>query len=148
MKLTPHEKKILGLIEKNPEIIDDTKKRAKIAKENDLSEKTLRNRIGDLKKYGVISSKNMDTLRDLNRNLKTEANIEEDKLDPLVIIKNNKSLIVKVSLIAGFIGLVYALYATPYYRSTTSMYPALDTENFSAAEPLNTIKLLVESAPK
>ena len=26
--------------------------------------------------------------------------------------------------------------------------PALDTENFSAAEPLNTIKLLVESAPK
>ncbi|MDA9946815.1 hypothetical protein N9E12_03120 [Candidatus Marinimicrobia bacterium] len=128
MKLTPHEKKILGLIEKNPEIIDDTKKRAKIAKENDLSEKTLRNRIGDLKKYGVISSKNMDTLRDLNRNLKTEASIKEDKLDPLVIIKNNKSLIFKVSLIAGFIGLVYALYATPYYRSTTSMYPALDTE--------------------
>ena len=32
MKLTPHEKKILNLIEKNTEIIDDTKKRAKVAK--------------------------------------------------------------------------------------------------------------------
>ena len=54
MKLTPHEKKILALIELHPEIITDTKKREQIAKENGLSEKTLRNRIGDLKKYGVI----------------------------------------------------------------------------------------------
>ena len=46
MKLTPHEKKILSLIEKNPEIIIDAKKRTAIAKENGLSEKTLRNRIG------------------------------------------------------------------------------------------------------
>ena len=128
MKLTPHEKKILGLIEKNPKIIDDTKERAKVAKKNDLSEKTLRNRIGDLKKYGVISSKKMNASRGLNRNLKTEVSIKEDKSDPLVIIKNNKTFIVRVSLIVGIIGLIYALYATPYYRSTTSMYPALDTE--------------------
>ena len=37
MKLTPHEKKILSLIENDPEIINDTKKRAKIAKDNGLS---------------------------------------------------------------------------------------------------------------
>ena len=58
MKLTPHEEKILALIKKNPEIITDTKKRTVIAKENGLSEKTLRNRIGDLKKYGVINLEN------------------------------------------------------------------------------------------
>ena len=58
MKLTPHEKKILALIEKNPEIITDTKKRIVIAQENGLTEKTLRNRIGDLKKYGVINLEN------------------------------------------------------------------------------------------
>ena len=58
MKLTPHEEKILAIIEKNPEIITDTKKRAVIAKNNGLSEKTLRNRIGDLKKYGVINLDN------------------------------------------------------------------------------------------
>ena len=39
MKLTPHEKKILALIEKNPEIITDTKKRTIIAEENGLTEK-------------------------------------------------------------------------------------------------------------
>ena len=120
MKLTPHEKKILNLIEKNPEIIDDTKKRAKVAKENELSEKTLRNRIGDLKKYGVISSENMNTLKGSNRNLKNDGSIKEDKLDPLVIINNNRTLIVKVSLITGIIGLIYALFATPYYQSTTT----------------------------
>ena len=70
----------------------------------------------------------MNAPRGLNRNLKTEVSIKEDKLDPLLIIKNNKTFIVKVSLIAGIIGLIYALYATPYYRSTTSMYPALDAE--------------------
>ena len=58
MKLTPHEEKILALIEEYPEIITDTKKRTVIAKENGLSEKTLRNRIGDLKKYGVINLEN------------------------------------------------------------------------------------------
>ena len=41
MKLTPHEKKILALIEKNPEIITDTKKRTVIAKENDNNTKFL-----------------------------------------------------------------------------------------------------------
>ena len=55
MKLTPHEEKILALIKKNPEIITDTKKRTVIAEENGLTEKTLWNRIGDLKKYGVTT---------------------------------------------------------------------------------------------
>ena len=128
MKLTPHEKKILALIEKNPDIIDDTKKRAKVAEENDLSEKTLRNRIGDLKKYGFISSKNTDRLEVSHQRLNIKGSVTEQKLDPFVIIKKNKRLIIKFSFIAGFIGLIYAIYATPYYQSTTSMYPALDTE--------------------
>ena len=128
MKLTPHEKKILALIEKNPEIIDDTKKRAKIAEENDLSEKTLRNRIGDLKKYGVLSSNNIETLEVLNRSSSIEDRVVAENLELLLLIKKNKKFIFKISLITGFIGLIYALYATPYYQSTTSMYPALETE--------------------
>ena len=128
MKLTPHEKKILALIEKNPEIIDNTKKRAKIAYENNLSEKTLRNRIGDLKKYGVLSSNNIETLKVPKRSLIIEDRVAGENLDPLLLIKRNKKLIFKISLITGFIGLIYSLYATPYYQSTTSMYPALETE--------------------
>ena len=43
--LTDHEKKILDLIKQNPKIISDRSLREKIAKDNNISEKTLRNRI-------------------------------------------------------------------------------------------------------
>ena len=129
MKLTPHEKKILSLIENDPDIINDTKKRAKIAKDNGLSEKTLRNRIGDLKKYGVISidkTKNQSADKKIVLNEGIKDNIFDD---PISLIKKEKKLILKYSSIAGFIGLIYALVATPFYQSTTTMYPALETEN-------------------
>ena len=54
--LTPHEQKILDLVKKNPNVIDNPEKRKFIAEQNGLSEKTLRNRIGDLRKYGVLTS--------------------------------------------------------------------------------------------
>ncbi len=54
IKLTPHEQKILDLVKKNPEIIHNPEKRKEIAEQEGFTEKTLRNRIGDLKKYGVL----------------------------------------------------------------------------------------------
>ena len=54
MNLTSHEKKILKLVNKYPDIVNDSIARKKIAEKHNLSEKTLRNRIGDLKKYGLI----------------------------------------------------------------------------------------------
>lgn len=54
MKLTDHEQKILDLVRKNPEIVTDSKARNAVAKKHGLTEKTLRNRIADLKKYGYI----------------------------------------------------------------------------------------------
>ncbi len=58
MKLTPHEEKVLELIRNHPEIINDPVRREQVAQENGLTEKTLRNRIGDLKKYGVLKMEN------------------------------------------------------------------------------------------
>ena len=60
MKLTPHEEKILLLVKSHPDIITDLKEREKLAKKHGLSEKTLRNRIGDLKKYGIIGDSQKD----------------------------------------------------------------------------------------
>ena len=129
MKLTPHEKKILSLIENDPDIINDTKKRAKIAKDNGLSEKTLRNRIGDLKKYGVISVDRNKNHSD-DKKIVLNEGIKDDVIDdPISLIKKEKKTILKYSSFAGFIGLIYALVATPFYQSTTTMYPALETEN-------------------
>ena len=55
MKLTPHEKTILELIAKYPEIVENPDSRKLIAKQYGFTEKTLRNRIGDLKKYGILN---------------------------------------------------------------------------------------------
>ena len=55
MKLTPHEQKILNIIEENPEIIYSPGKRETVAKRYGLTEKTLRNRIAELKKRGLVN---------------------------------------------------------------------------------------------
>ena len=66
MKLTPHEKTILELISKHPDIVDNPSARKLIAKQYGFTEKTLRNRIGDLKKYGVLNqSKNKSDSQEL-----------------------------------------------------------------------------------
>ncbi|MBS23850.1 MAG: hypothetical protein CMG38_01695, partial [Candidatus Marinimicrobia bacterium] len=144
MKLTPHEKKILALIEKNPEIITDTKKRTVIAKENGLSEKTLRNRIGDLKKYGVINLDSDSNSKVAQKSLSADVNNEENISDTFSVINKERRFIIKFSSIAGFIGLVYALIATPFYQSTTTMYPALESES-SGGILGSSIKGLAES---
>jgi len=55
--LTDHEKKILELVKKHPEIVDNRSERERIAKTSSMTEKTLRNRIADLKRYGLVDSK-------------------------------------------------------------------------------------------
>ena len=144
MKLTPHEKKILALIENNPEIITDTKKRTVIAQENGLSEKTLRNRIGDLKKYGVINLDNDSKSKVAQKSPSAYVNNEENISDTFSVLKKERRFIFKFSSIAGFIGLVYALIATPFYQSTTTMYPALESEG-SGGILGSSIKGLAES---
>ena len=54
MKLTDHEQKILELIQKHPEILSETKSREHFANKIGLSEKTLRNRIGELRRLNLI----------------------------------------------------------------------------------------------
>ena len=55
MKLSPHEQKILDILKNHPEILDNSEKRTEIAELYNLSEKTLRNRIAELKKRGIIT---------------------------------------------------------------------------------------------
>ena len=51
INLSPHEKKILSLVDKYPSIIEDPLERKRVAELNGMSEKTLRNRLADLKRY-------------------------------------------------------------------------------------------------
>ena len=122
MKLTPHEQKILNIIEENPDIIHSPDKRAAVAKRYGLTEKTLRNRIAELKKRGLV-------------------NIEKGKIEkhkkPLItdndeininvigeILFRKRKFVSKIATICTLIGLTYSLLATIYFESRISLYPA------------------------
>ena len=64
MKLTPHEQKILKIINDNPKVVDNPSIRSKIAKKYQLTEKTLRNRIAELRKRGLLEKKSNHTQLD------------------------------------------------------------------------------------
>ena len=122
MELSQHEQKILDIVNNHPEILDDPEKRAHIAELYGLSEKTLRNRIAELKKYGFIGS-NSKVIKSERKPLITE-NDEINLAAILDIIKLEKIFILKLTLFFTMIGLIYSLLATLYFRSTISMYPA------------------------
>ena len=122
MELSQHEQKILDIVNNHPEILDDPEKRAHIAELYGLSEKTLRNRIAELKKYGFIGS-NSKVIKSERKHLITE-NDEINLAAILDIIKLEKKYILKLTLFFTMIGLIYSLLATLYFRSTISMYPA------------------------
>ena len=54
MKLTPHEQRILKIIKANPKVVNQPSVREKIANKHGLTEKTLRNRIAELRKRGLL----------------------------------------------------------------------------------------------
>ena len=122
MELTSHEQKILDIVNNHPEILDNPEKRTQIAELYGLSEKTLRNRIAELKKYGVLT-KDTKTNGPYNKAIITN----ENEIDLLVIwelIKSQKWFLTKISIFFTLLGLIYSLMATVYYDSSISMYPA------------------------
>ena len=120
MKLSKHEKKILDIVNNHPEILDDPEKRAHVAELYGLSEKTLRNRIPELKKYGVLDNNELNIT---TNEIITKQN-EVDLLAIWRLIKVQKWFIAKVTLFSTILGLIYSLMATVYYESSISMYPA------------------------
>ena len=59
LNLTEHERKVFELIQQHPEIITDRYAREEIAAQNGMSEKTLRNRIGELKRFGLVAKESV-----------------------------------------------------------------------------------------
>ncbi len=122
MKLTPHEQKILKIINDNPKVVDNPNIRSKIAKKYQLTEKTLRNRIAELRKRGLLEKKS-NAQSDENKPLITEN--DEINLNAVWdIIHKNKKFLFKFSSCTTLIGLAYSLLATIYFASRISLYPA------------------------
>ena len=122
MKLTPHEQKILNIVQANPNIITDPVEREKVAKKNGLTEKTLRNRIAELKKRDLIKKPAANNIKD-KKPLITENDEINIKAIWEILLKN-KLLMTKVALFCTTIGITYSLLATIYFESKISLYPA------------------------
>ena len=122
MKLTPHEEKILRIIKNNPKVVEQPALRESVAKKYGLTEKTLRNRIAELRKRGLL-------LKKLKQNPieKKPLITENDEINVNAIwdiIRNNKKFLIKFSFYTTLLGLAYSLLATIYFTSRISLYPA------------------------
>ena len=118
MKLTFHEEKILRIIEEYPDIITDPKIRKEVAGKYGLSEKTLRNRIGDLKKYGFIGVNN--TKKSINLNDDEEI---ADMFQLLNIIFLKKYFIIRNMILIFLISCILVLILPKTYTSSAVLMP-------------------------
>ena len=122
MKLTPHEQKILKIIKANPKVVNQPSVRGKIANKHGLTEKTLRNRIAELRKRGLLEETSKINPVEI-KSLITEN--DEINISALIdLIKRKKKFFLKFSFLTTLIGLAYSLLATIFFASKISLYPA------------------------
>ena len=118
MKLTSHEKTILELISKHPDIIESPSARKLIAKQYGFTEKTLRNRIGDLKKYGIIKSSDHSS----KGPQKIHAN-ETNLMDIIPLLWSVRKSIIKNQLIIIVITIIFVFIIPKTFTSTALLMP-------------------------
>ena len=109
INLSPHEKKILSLVDKYPSIIDDPLERKRVAELNGMSEKTLRNRLADLKRYGIIGGK-----KQVHNYNMTE---DEGFVRSLFLFWKNRKFIVKNVIVVSMSSIIISLLLPKWYAS-------------------------------
>ncbi len=117
IKLTPHEQKILDLVKKNPEIIHNPEKRKEIADQEGFTEKTLRNRMGDLKKYGVLPG---------SEESKMSINTDFDDIDLFrigQILWSSKLEIIRNVFVVSILSVILAFMLPKTFRSSAIIMP-------------------------
>ena len=109
INLSPHEKKILSLVDKHPSIIDDPLERKRVAELNGMSEKTLRNRLADLKRYGIIGDKK----RVHNYNISQE----EGFIGNFLLFWKRRKFIIKNVIVVTISSIIISLLLPKWYAS-------------------------------
>ena len=113
IKLSTHEQKILDLIKDNPEILTDPIIRKQVANQYGMTEKTLRNRIGDLKRYGLIDNKGVkDEIDEFS-----ETNMQKN----LFILWRKKRFVAKNVVIVTVASVIIAFLLPKWYSSEATI---------------------------
>ena len=109
VNLSPHEKKIFSLVENHPTIVSDPVERKRVAELNGMSEKTLRNRLGDLKRYGVIGDKSQSKKVTVPETEVLQGNV--------LLFWNSRKFIFKNTIIVASVALIVSLLLPKWYAS-------------------------------
>ena len=109
INLSPHEKKILSLVDKHPSIIDDPLERKRVAELNGMSEKTLRNRLADLKRYGIIGDKKRVHSYNISQ--------EEGFIGNFLLFWKRRKFIIKNVIVVTISSIIISLLLPKWYAS-------------------------------
>jgi len=109
INLSPHEKKIFSLVEKHPTIVSDPVERKRVAELNGMSEKTLRNRLADLKRYGVIGDKSQSKKVTVSETEVLQGNV--------LLFWKSRKFIFKNTIIVTGVALIVSLLLPKWYAS-------------------------------
>ena len=120
--LTDHEKKILGLVKKHPIILGDRSERERVAVANGMTEKTLRNRIADLKRYGLVDSK--------GASIKETSKIEDVEKTPIgdsvfQVLCNRRRFLFINFIAVSVLSVIVSLLLPVWYASSFTILPSL-----------------------
>jgi len=119
------------LVQQYPEIVDDPEARKKIAEGHGLSEKTLRNRIADLKKYGVVGLEiNMNTI---------STSEDQTLLEIFQIIWNSKWKIIRNVFIVSILTVIIALLMPLTFRSVAVLMPPSSESGLNISSALSSL---------
>lgn len=121
MKLTPHEEKILKLLEQYPDIKNDPQLRREVAEKHGLTEKTVRNRIADLKKYGLVPEEVTATPSQVKHP-------QYSLWDLIYRLSKRKWALMRFVLGTGILSALLSLIIPQTYSSTASLLPPEWTE--------------------
>ena len=107
LNLTEHERKVYDLIQQYPEILTDRDVRSKIAVQNGMTEKTLRNRIGELRRFGLVT-------KDGSSN---ESANHADEHDNILLLWKRRKFITKNVIWVGLASVIISLFLPKWYAS-------------------------------
>ena len=107
LNLTEHERKVYDLIQQYPEILTDRDVRSKIAVQNGMTEKTLRNRIGELRRFGLVT-------KDGSSN---ESANHADEHDNIFLLWKRRKFITKNVIWVGLASVIISLFLPKWYAS-------------------------------
>ena len=107
LNLTKHERKVYDLIQQYPEILTDRDVRGNIAVQNGMTEKTLRNRIGELRRFGLVT-------KDGSSN---GSATQTDEYENILLLWKRRKFITKNVIWVGLASVIISLFLPKWYAS-------------------------------